>query len=384
VDTNETQGSNQFQSGEASGVPLPPTTGGIPGGATAAVRRVLKRRFVPQVLTLVILGALIGSAYVIAAPPSGDGHTSSNLGAAPAGPVMVTAQYGQEQSLSNGTGITRDSAGQAVPAATAAAMPAGDTKGVTADGVSLAALDATQIVKTGSMALEVGDIDRALTQATATIKGFGGYVSDSSRSSNGYIKDSSGASGTNVIATLTFRIPANKWDEALGALHEVGSRLISENTNTTDVTTQVIDIDARIANLQKTEAALQSVMTQATKVDDILAVQRELTTTRGEIEQLTAESTHLKGQASMSTLSVSFTLPAKPNTTQATEGWSWSDQIDQAGAALVRIGQGLGTIAVWAVVVVLPIGLVILALLLIAAIVRRITRRGRKDTAAAA
>jgi hypothetical protein len=233
------------------------------------------------------------------------------------------------------------------------------------------------------MALEVADIDKALTQATATVKGFGGYVSDSSRSNNGYYKDSNGVSSANVIATLTFRIPANKWDEALAALHGVGSRIISENTNTTDVSTQVIDIDARIANLQKTEAALQSIMTQATKIEDILAVQKELTSTRSEIERLTADSTHLKGQASMSTLSVSFTLPAKANTTQATEGWSWTDQVDQAGAALVRIGQGLATIAVWAVVVVLPIGLVILALLLIAAIIRRVTRRGRKDTIAA-
>jgi hypothetical protein len=294
----------------------------------------------------------------------------------------MTAQYGSEKAL-DGTGITRDSAGQPVPAATIGAMPAGDTKGTTDNSVSFAAVDGAQIVKTGSMALEVPDIDQALTKASATIKGFGGYVSDSSRSNNGYYRDSSGVAGTNVVATLTFRIPADKWDEALAALHAVGSRIISENTNTTDVTTQVIDLDARIDNLRKTEAALQGIMTQATKVEDILAVQKELTATRGEIEQLTAQSTHLKGQASMSTLSVSFTLPAKPSTTTATEGWNLSDQIDEAGAALVRIGQGLATIAVWAVVVVLPIGLVILALLLIAAIIRRITRRGRKDTAAA-
>jgi len=164
----------------------------------------------------------------------------------------------------------------------------------------------------------------------------------------------------------------------------VGSRIVSENTNTTDVTTQVIDVDARIANLRKTETALQSVMAQATKVDDILAIQKELTATRGDIEQLTAESTHLKDQASMSTLSVTFTLPGKTVTVQATEGWSLGAQVDQAGAALVRVGQGLATIAVWAVVVILPIGLAILILLALAAIVRRMMGRGRKNATASA
>jgi len=386
VDTNDSQsqGSSDQSAGEAGAPPATTPGRGIRDIASSVARR-LRRRPVPQILALLVIAALVGSAYVVAAPPNGDGHTQTTLGSLPgAGPVLAPDANSYSSGV-NGTTTQEQTGRMAVnPMPAATAGPAADTKTTTVDGVTLAALDTSQIVKTGSLALEVGNIDQALTQATVIVKGLGGRVSDSSRSNNGYAKDPNGTDSANVVATLTFRIPSDKWDDAITALHGVGSRIVSENTNTTDVTTQVIDVDARIANLRKTETALQSVMAQATKVDDILAIQKELTATRGDIEQLTAESTHLKDQASMSTLSVTFTLPGKTVTVQATEGWSLGAQVDQAGAALVRVGQGLATIAVWAVVVILPIGLAILILLALAAIVRRMMGRGRKNATASA
>jgi len=56
----------------------------------------------------------------------------------------------------------------------------------------------------------------------------------------------------------------------------------------------------------------------------------------------------------MSTVTVTFTLPNETVTTQTTQGWQLGGQIDQAVAQLVRIGQGLVTIVVWAVIVGLP------------------------------
>jgi len=64
----------------------------------------------------------------------------------------------------------------------------------------------------------------------------------------------------------------------------------------------------------------------------------------------------------MSTLTVSFQLPSATVTTQAAQDWTLGSQVDQALAALVRIGQGLATIAVWFLIVAVPsaIGLLIL------------------------
>ncbi|HEU6440052.1 MAG TPA: hypothetical protein VFC12_06395, partial [Terriglobales bacterium] len=79
---------------------------------------------------------------------------------------------------------------------------------------------------------------------------------------------------------------------------------------------------------------------------------------------------------------VTFQLPSKTVTSQAAQDWTLSGQIDQAGAALVRVGQGLATIGVWLLVVVLPIGLAVLFLLAIVALLRRIFRRGKRGDVA--
>jgi hypothetical protein len=90
-----------------------------------------------------------------------------------------------------------------------------------------------------------------------------------------------------------------------------------------------------------------------------------------------------RNPAAMSTLTVTFQMPAKTVTTQATNDWTLGNQIDQAGAALVRIGQGLATMVVWIAIVVVPLGLAALFLLGIWKLTRRILGRGRSSTAAA-
>jgi Flp pilus assembly protein TadB len=164
-------------------------------------------------------------------------------------------------------------------------------------------------------------------------------------------------------------------------MRNLAGRVLSEQTDTTDVTTQVIDLDARLDNLKTTETALQSIMARASAVPDVLAVEQQLSQTQGEIEQLTAERDHLKDQAAMSTLSATFSLPGKTVVTQATQEWDLGKQIDQAAAALVHIGQGLATMAVWAIVVGLPIVVAVLVLMAFLWLVRRLSGRSRRQGA---
>jgi hypothetical protein len=228
-----------------------------------------------------------------------------------------------------------------------------------------ATLETTQIVKTGSMAIEVADLDKAVSAAQAAIIGMGGSVSDSSRSGD---KDS-------AVATITYRVPVARWDDALSAIRGLGSRLLNEQTNATDVTAQVIDLDARLDNLTVTQTALKSIMARASAIPDVLAVEQQLSNVEGQIEQLTAQRDHLKNQAALSTLSVSFSTPGKTVTTLAASDWALGAQVDEAVAALVHIGQGLATIVVWAAIVGLPIVAALAILWLIWRIMRRITRR---------
>jgi hypothetical protein len=325
-----------------------------------SLRRLLTaRRSVAGAIGILAVAALFGTAYAIAEPP----HASPAPTAAPAG--RFSYLNGQPASAPGLT--TQDSSGKVINSFSGPATGSTDQGGSGSVTPVSAAPDGVQIVKTGSMALEVGSIDNATAQAQAAIEGLGGYV----YSSNRY------GTGDDASATITFRLPVARWDDALKAMRALGQKIVSEQTGTADVTSQVVDLDARITNLRATESALLGIMAKATDIKDILAVQEQLTATRSQIEQLTAQENYLKDQAAMSTLSVAFTLPAKTVTTQATNDWDFGKQVDQAVAALVRIGQGLATMAVWAVIVGLPMLVGLLILWLVFRIFRRIRRRSQ-------
>jgi hypothetical protein len=310
----------------------------------------------------VALVALLSGAYYVGTPGAGgsatlDGKRMAAIGAPvpaalPIAGVAIDGQTGnggaQQGSLA---GLNPDS---------------GLTTAAPIDQLT-ATLETTQIVKTGSMALEVPDLNKAVSQAKAAIVGMGGSVSQSSSSGD---KDT-------AAANVTYRLPAARWDDALSAMRGLASRVITEQTDSTDVTAQVIDLDARLSNLNATEAALQSIMARASAIPDVLAVEQQLSQTEGQIEQLKAQQGHLKDQAAMSTLSISFSTPASTVTTQAAQGWDLGAQVDEAAAALVHIGQGLATIVVWALIVGLPIVIGLALLGAIWWIVRRIGRRRR-------
>lgn len=216
------------------------------------------------------------------------------------------------------------------------------------------------IVYTGTLELEVADLRAAVDQADHVVTGLGGHVASSDTSET----------GDQQYASVTYRIPAENWDAALLGLRAVGAKVINETTKSDDVTTQVVDLNARIANAQASEAALQAIMDRAVSIKDVLDVQRELTTVRGDIESMTAQRDSFANRAQLATLTVAFET-AVTETKAATGGWDLGGQVDDALAALVRIGQALSTLAIWTAVVVVPVLVPVLIVIFIAVRLRR-------------
>jgi hypothetical protein len=110
-------------------------------------------------------------------------------------------------------------------------------------------------------------------------------------------------------------------------------------------------------------------MAKAARISDVLDVQAQLTTTRGEIERLVADKAHLVDRASYGSLAVTYRLPVIP-TPRATlvpaRGWDPADDVSAASDKLVRVGQTTTSIGIWLAIVGLPI-LIGAAILLFAA-----------------
>jgi hypothetical protein len=256
--------------------------------------------------------------------------------------------------------------GDAAPAAPAAAASAQPSDAGRSSAGQNEAAPEQQIVKTGSLDLQVDDVDAAMVKARTAIFGFGGQVSGSQQTSK----------GDQPVASVTYRIPASRWDDALDALRELAGKVLSAQTQAVEVTGQVLDLGARIDNLKVTEQALQAIMAKATKISDVLAVQEQLTNVQGQIEQLSTQRAHLEDQAAMGTLTVGFQTPLEV-VAEAQRGWSLGEQVDAAVAQLVQVGQALATFGVWLGIVGLPLIVLGLCILGLAFLVARRFAPGR-------
>ena len=307
------------------------------------------RRRSGALLGLVALAAFVGacSSGAVPAPLSKAGN-----------PAAQPAASGGSEAARASAGATGDSA----------AYSSGSTQYTQQDVLQ----DSAYIVKTGTMTVEVQHLDAALLAARAAITGLGGYIAGSQQVN----------SDDRSTASITFRVPVARWEEALDVIRKLDSaKLMDMQTNSVEVTGQVLDIGARIDNLRATERQLQLIMGKAVKIGDILEVQSKLTDVQGQIEQLSTQQSHLKQQAALSTLAVVFSTPAPKAVTETSKGWDPSAELDHAVAQLLGLGQSLATGSIWFGIVWLPvlIGLGLIALVIRFAMARLGIRRRPDD-----
>jgi len=289
-----------------------------------------------QALAAVGIGFVV---LVMVAAVFGGGRTStilSNVGAAVGNPV-------QDVGVGTGGSGGVDDGGQIADAAAAARPPE------------------LLIVRTGQLEIVVPDLRGAVADAGKRVTAAGGYISSSEES----------ASGADASASVVYRIPADRWDEALAAVRGLATETRHAQVQTEVVTSQVVDLGARIANLRASEAALQAIMVKSTAIRDVLDVQTKLTDVRGQIEQLVAEKSVLEGRAAFGTLTVVFNLPATPAAEEVRRGWDPATDIDRATGALLGLGQAVATLGIW-------LGIVGLPLLVVIAVTTAITWRIRR------
>ena len=205
-----------------------------------------------------------------------------------------------------------------------------------------------RIIKTGEVTIEVADIAASLGRVRALAVELGGYVGGSFLGAR------------DDYATLTLRIPADRFDEALARLRQFDGEVLTEATREEDVTSAIVDLEARLRNLNASEEQYLELLERTGTVEEILAVQIRLDEVRGQIEQLEAQVKDLSEMADLATLTVSL-VPSSLQ--QATNTWDPGKTISEAITALVQTGQGVVNGAIWFAIVWLPV-LIVLAIVL--------------------
>ena len=186
-----------------------------------------------------------------------------------------------------------------------------------------------QIIREARINIEVEDVETVFARVGDIARASGGFVADSSIYAGP--RDGRGAAARAESAYLRLRIPADNLDNVRTRVAEMAETVLSQDSNSQDVTMQVADYEARLRNLRATERQYLELLTEADDVEDVVLVTDRLSGTRGEIERIDAQLTALASLVDLSTLYVDIQRVIDPEEEDvrgpldaAREGWDTS------------------------------------------------------------
>lgn len=147
------------------------------------------------------------------------------------------------------------------------------------------------LIRNGSLYLTIAkdDLSPLLERARAIVKEQEGYVQAESRTS------------------LTIRVPGAAFDTTMAALEKLGE-VEDRQISLSDVTEAHADLNIRIENARKLKTRLHELLARASKVEDVLAIERELQRVTNELESMEAQLRDLNKRVAFATIQLQFNL----------------------------------------------------------------------------
>jgi hypothetical protein len=157
--------------------------------------------------------------------------------------------------------------------------------------------DTRSIIYTGEITVRVSDVDAAARSATELAARYGGFVGGDRRSDPGDPGE--------ARATLALRIPADEFTAAVNELSELGDEE-SREIQTEDVTEEVVDLQTRIATARASVERTRVLLERADSIDDIVAVEAELSEREAALASLQARQRRLADLSTLSTITATL------------------------------------------------------------------------------
>jgi hypothetical protein len=210
------------------------------------------------------------------------------------------------------------------------------------------------VIKNGNITIVVADPPKSMDAINQMTQEMGGFVV----SANLYKETLS--SGIEVPrASITIRVPAERMDEAMGRIRQQSNQdPLSENISSQDVTSDYVDLQSRLKNLESAEAELNEIMQEAQKTEDVLAVYNQLVSIREQIEVIKGQIKYYEESAALSAISIELIADAAVQPIEI-GGWQPQGVLKNAVEALIRSMQFLVNALIWIVIYVLPVLLVL-------------------------
>ncbi len=270
-------------------------------------------------------GAAEGPTESSASAPGGQAAEGANTGQPARGNVMDGSQSESSGAPDSVVGEAAQTSEKQAESGGASAPPAAEDY----DRV---------VIRSGTIGLQAKDVGKAIGDVRHVAATNGGFISESNRRQE---RDS-------LVADLTVTVPSANFEKAYEALGGIG-KVVSGTSDSSDVTEEFVDLQARQRHLEATETSLIALLNKATNIEEILTVRRELGTVQAQLEQVKGRAKYLSSRATMSTISVSLRpLPVPQTATSPNPAANWSafDVAARAWNASLRMLQAVATVVI--------------------------------------
>lgn len=230
---------------------------------------------------------------------------------------------------------------------------AGTTEVTTASSAKLTQSKA--IISRGQVSLESTDLDQARFELKKLLDRWGGTIANEESSAD--------EEGRTDAQELELRVPSQHFGAAMDAISGLGT-LVDRSRTSEDVTTQVIDINARVRSQKLSLARIQALLDRAESLNQVISIESQLSRRQAELESLEQQQKYLADQTAESTISVYLTLADDGTAQEDDEAGGFSaglrDGWDAFRSTTTGVLQGLGALlpfGVVAAVIGVPAGL---------------------------
>ncbi|HLN76728.1 MAG TPA: DUF4349 domain-containing protein [Nocardioidaceae bacterium] len=165
------------------------------------------------------------------------------------------------------------------------------------------AIQTRAVIRTGEVALVTKEMNRARTEIDDLLGRHGGYLASEDTTND--------RAGKPEHSVLVLRVPEPAFDTVMAELTAIGKTEHADRSSE-DVTTEVIDVNTRVATQEASIARLQRFLRQAQNVDDMIRIESEIANRQAALESLKAQQKYLSDQTAMSTITVRLRTPQTP------------------------------------------------------------------------
>jgi len=236
------------------------------------------------------------------------------------------------------------------------------------------------VIKNADLSIVVNDPSKSMDAIAKMADDMGGFVV----SANMYKQEL--ASGVQVPrASITIRVPSERLNEALSGIKAESEQVpINESINSQDVTSDYVDLQSRLKNLEAAEAQLAEIMENANKTEDVLNVYSQLVQVREQIEVIKGQIKYYEESAALSSVSVDL-LADEAVQPLTIGGWQPVGVAKNAIQTLIDTLKFLVNALIWILIYIIPVLLLIyLIFVLPLTLLLRFWRKRRQQRKAAA